>query len=232
MSERGGVRGADTAPARVLSGQSAGQVRAWSVPQVEGPTLGRRHDWPGGAQREARAQAARQEDFESAREAGLAAARSEIDARLAELDRRIARFEAMAAQLAAPLARIDEELERQLVQLALMIAAQLVRRELRTDPAQIIAVIRDTVVLLPVAAREVRVHLHPEDAALVRERLAAPQAERAWALVEDPVLARGSCRVATETSEIDARLETRLRAAIAHVLGEERAPAADGEATR
>lgn len=73
-------------------------------------------------------------------------------------------------------------------------------------------------------------HLHPEDAALVRERLASPQAERAWSIIEDPVLGRGGCRVTAENSEIDARLETRVAAAIAQLLGEERAAArAEGD---
>ena len=60
------------------------------------------------------------------------------------------------------------------MQLAVTIARQLVRRELRIDPAQVIAIIRETVALLPAAARDVRVHLHPEDAAVVREKLATP----------------------------------------------------------
>ncbi len=46
----------------------------------------------------------------------------------------------------------------------------LLRRELRTDPAQIIGMVRDTVALMPAATRGVRVLLHPDDAALVRER--------------------------------------------------------------
>lgn len=207
---------------RVLSADRAGAAQAWSIPQVEGLAINHRRESRSPAELEEQAQALRQRGFDEGHAAGLAAARAEIEARLAALDRSIARFDAALAQLAAPLARVDAEVEHQLVQLALMVAAQLVRRELRIDPAQVIAVIRDTVALLPIAACDVRVHLHPEDAAIVRERLAAPQAERAWTLIEDPVLARGGCRVATETSEIDARLETRLRAAIAHVLGEER----------
>jgi flagellar assembly protein FliH len=70
----------------------------------------------------------------------------------------------------------------------------------------------------------VRVHLHPEDAATVRERLAEPTNERAWTIVEDPTLTRGGCVVRTDMSQIDVRLETRISAVIANVLGEERAP--------
>jgi flagellar assembly protein FliH len=104
----------------------------------------------------------------------------------------------------------------------LTVARQLVRRELRVDPAQVIAIIRETIALLPAAARDVRVHLHPEDAAVVRERLAEPATERAWRIVEDPVMTRGGCRVTTEHAQIDARLETRINEVIATILGDER----------
>jgi flagellar assembly protein FliH len=125
--------------------------------------------------------------------------------------------------LAQPLQQVNEEVEQQLMTLALTIARQLVRRELKSDPAQVIAIIRETVSLLPAAARDVRVHLHPEDAAVVRERLAAPTADRAWTIVEDPVMTRGGCKVTTDTAVIDARVETRLNEVISAMLGEERA---------
>jgi flagellar assembly protein FliH len=103
-----------------------------------------------------------------------------------------------------------------------------VRRELRTDPAQLIAIIRETVALLPAATRDVRVHLHPEDATIVREKLATPTADRAWTIVEDPVMTRGGCRVTTDTAHIDQRLETRIRNIMATLLGEERTDAGRG----
>jgi flagellar assembly protein FliH len=213
----------DGARLRILPAERAGRgAQAWSVPVVEGPLANRRRDGSAGGSFERLDRATWEREQAKAREAGLAAGRIEIDAKLAELDRRIARLDATLTQLAQPLAEVDAEVERQLVQLALTVARHLVRRELKVDPAQLIAVIRETVSLLPIAARETRVHLHPEDAALVREKLATAGSERAWTIVEDPVLARGGCRVTTESSEIDARLETRIAAAIAQVLGEER----------
>lgn len=228
MSEQAQRAGAPAAKARVLPAATAAEtVRSWALPTVEGPVLGRR---PTAADEQRSERAARQVRHDEARAAGLAAARQEIDARLAQLDRAIARFGAALDALATPLASLDVEVERQLVRLAITVATHLARRELKSDPGRIVAIIRETVALLPLAAREVRVHLHPEDAALVRERLASPQAERAWSIVEDPVLGRGGCRVTAENSDIDARLETRVAAAIAQLLGEERAAArSEGE---
>jgi flagellar assembly protein FliH len=83
--------------------------------------------------------------------------------------------------------------------------------------------VRDTVALLPAATRGPRVLLHPEDAALVRERVVASGPEAAWSIVEDPMLARGDCRVHTDHAQVDARVETRLNEALTALLGEDRA---------
>jgi len=120
------------------------------------------------------------------------------------------------------MADLDDQVQRQLALLAGAIARQVVRRELKTNPEQIINAIRETVSLLPMTARDVRVHLHPEDAKLVRARLAEATSERAWTITEDPILTQGGCRVTSENSTIDAQVEQRIGAAIAAVLGDER----------
>ena len=76
--------------------------------------------------------------------------------------------------------------------------------------------------MLPLASREVRVFVHPADAVVIRERLSSASGERAWTLVDDPVMARGGCRVSSEYSSIDARLESRIATVISTVLGDER----------
>jgi len=102
------------------------------------------------------------------------------------------------------------------------VAKQLVRRELKTDPGQVLAVVREAMAALPLAARNVRLHLHPEDATLVREMLTLGDNERGWQIVEDPVLSRGGCKISSDTSQIDASVERRLHTVIANVLGGQR----------
>lgn len=205
----------------LLRAEQVTGVEAWNAPNIEGAASGRRPRTVRELQEaeEAVWQAVREE----ARAEGLAAARAELNQRNAQLDREFQRVAAMLDLLARPLARMDNDVETQLAELAIAIARQIVRRELRIDPTQVIAAVRETVALLPASARDVRVILHPEDAALVRQRLAAPHESVAWTLVEDPMLARGDCRVATDTAQVDARVENRLAAAIAAVLGDDRA---------
>ncbi len=204
---------------RAIAAAAAAAAERWSLPSVEGPIVGghRRERDP--------AQAARALEAERSRgyEEGLAAGRAEIDRLKAELDARAKRLDSLLALLAQPLASLDEEVARQLARLALAIGKQLARRELAGRPDEIIPLIRDCVGRLPAAARDVRVHLHPDDAALVREHLAAPAGERAWMIVEDPTLARGGCLVRTDASQIDARLESRVAAIASSLFGDERA---------
>jgi flagellar assembly protein FliH len=199
----------------------AANAERWSPPSVHGPAVSVRRDPRKEASRAE--QKAHDEAFAQGKAEGIAAGRAEYESRNAELAARVQRLDAMLNVLSKPLSEMDAQVERQLLTLALTIARHLVRRELRVDPTQVIAIIRETVALLPASARNVRVHLHPDDAALVREVLAEPQAERAWSVIEDPITSRGGCRVTTETAQIDARLETRLGEIIAQVLGSERA---------
>jgi flagellar assembly protein FliH len=201
---------------------SADSITRWDMPAVSGRSVQGRRAGKTVAELEDVEKRAYEEAFAKGREAGLAAARAEMQRPIEEAKARVACLDAVLASLAKPLEDVDAEVEQQLTTLALAIARQLVRRELRLDPAQVIAIIRETVALLPASARDVRVHLHPEDAAVVRERLATPTSERAWTIVEDPVLSRGGCKVTTDTALIDARLETRLNSMVSSLLGDER----------
>jgi len=150
---------------------------------------------------------------------GLAEGR---EAGRADIRAQVERLAGMLHDLARPFEELDTEVERELLTLSMALARQIVRRELKTDPTQIIGIIREAIAALPVAARDVRVHVHPEDAAVMREHLAPTESERAWVIVEDPVMARGGCRITTATSRIDARLETRLAAILSELMGTER----------
>ena len=203
-------------------GPAAASIERWRLPEVEGPIIGRSHEERSAAGSGEAARVAQKEAETRGYEAGMARARAETSRQLAALEERVKRIDAVLHLLARPLEQLDAEMEGDLAQLALAVGKQLARRELRIEPAQVIAILRESLALLPAAAREVRVHLHPEDAATVREHLTAPANERAWTIVEDPTLSRGGCVVHSQSSRIDARLESRIAAVAASTLGDER----------
>ena len=123
-----------------------------------------------------------------------------------------------------PLEQLNEDIEHQLTQLAVTLAQQLVRRELKVEPGEIVGLIRDSVKLLPANTRNISILLHPDDAELVRNALALdePADEHSWKLVEDPMITRGGCEIQAPPSAINATLENRLSALAASVLGGDR----------
>ena len=147
---------------------------------------------------------------------GLAGGREDLASRVQQLDR-------ILGLLGRPLEALDAAVEEQLTWMTTEIARRLIRRELRTSPGEIVAVVREAVGLLPVASTDVQVRLHPDDAQLIREVLSLGRDDQPiWRIVEDQTLSRGGCLVNTELSRIDATLEKRLGAVIATVLGDER----------
>ena len=187
----------------------------WTAPDMNSPAVNQRLPTVSGLAD------LQEEAYKEAFDQGLAEGRK---AGQIEVRAQVDKLAGMFHDLAKPFEVLDAEVERELLTLAMALARQIVRRELKTDPTQIIGIVRDAIAALPVTARDVRVHLHPEDAAVVREHLAPTESERAWTLVEDPVMARGGCQITTTTSRIDARLETRLAAILSELMGTERRP--------
>ncbi|TAK63673.1 flagellar assembly protein FliH [Methylobacter sp.] len=124
--------------------------------------------------------------------------------------------------LSEPFKRLDEEVEKELVKLVIGIATQIIRREIKSDPGQIVAVVRETLNVLPLTSQKITLKLHPEDAELMRTALALDDVSPSWSIVEDPLITRGGCEVDTDISHVDATVEHRLAAVIATLLGGER----------
>jgi flagellar assembly protein FliH len=187
-------------------GQQANACSRWDIPQIDEQLAS-----VGGNGGRAR-QAGYEEGFAQGREEALAAGRREVEAQVAVLTR-------LVQSLAKPFEELDESVETELLSLATTIARQVVRRELQTDPQLVLAVIRESIGLLPVATREITLKLHPEDARLVREYESAAIEEGQWRILEDANRARGDCIVSTGHARIDASLNEQVTRIANAVLG-------------
>ena len=203
--------------------EAALNAQRWDLPSVEGAPLPR-----AGAkgvnvmhltivEREAW-----QHGYKDGHVEGVRKGEAELRARIAEVDVKLAALDAIMGTLAKPLDELDQQVETELTRLALTVGKHLARRELKIDPSQIIGIIRHTVSLLPLSARKIKIHLHPDDATIVREKLARASGEQEWQLAEDPLMARGGCRLTTENSSIDARFEASVAAALSALVGDDR----------
>ena len=168
---------------------------------------------------------AQQRGYAEGHEAGLAAARQQVEARMDAL-------ETALSALTRPLERLDHRVEEEILALVQAISRQLVRREMRQDPGELVAVIRAGLSALPVASEDVVVRLHPEDAQLIRGMLSPTDADTPWRIQADPVIERGGCQIVSASSQIDGRLETRLGRVIADMLDDERSEERSEDARR
>lgn len=134
-----------------------------------------------------------------------------------------AMFASLLESLSDPFKALDEEVEKELVRLAISIATQIIRREIKMDAGQVVAAVKEAVRVLPLASQKISLHLHPDDAELVRSALSLDEMSPPWRIIEDPLITRGGCKVDTEVSHIDATIENRLAAVIANLFGGERA---------
>jgi len=217
------LRSGAAAPSAAATGaDDASTGASWSPPSIAGPLITFRGKQTAASSLQDDVRSAREAGFERGRSEGLAAAAAEIAQRIGDLESRRQLLEGLARQMVAPLERCDEETAEEMARLALTVGAQLARRELALDPRQVIAILRECLPSLPSSAREVRIHMHPRDAAVLRHELDGSAEGAAWTLVEDPIMSRGGCRVEAEASRIDARLESRVAAVIATVLGDAR----------
>lgn len=198
----------------VLAREDATEARRWEMPEVGAGTKTPPPNLRTLRQLEDVEQRAREDGYAAGLAEGRAAAKAELSAH-------VARIEAIVAALAAPFQNLDAAVESELVLLATTAATRIVRHELSIAPERILGAVQGALAALPAYARNVKLFLAPDDAALVREHLAPGTSGHAWDIVEDASLTRGGCRVMADTSQVDATLETRLATIIDAMLGGE-----------
>ncbi len=164
-----------------------------------------------------------EDGFDQGYQAGQDAARQQMQSSVDSL--------AMLLQtVQQPLADIDSQVEDELVQLAMAVAGQVIRRELRTDPDQVAAVVKEARRSLAEITGSLRIGLHPDDAPLVRSMFSKDKELDGIVIEEDISLSPGGCTLSTNTSFVDARLETRIAKIAGQLLGDHRSLTSDRDA--
>ncbi|MBL8446173.1 MAG: flagellar assembly protein FliH [Zoogloeaceae bacterium] len=119
------------------------------------------------------------------------------------------RLNTLVENMDGALLGLDAEVAEELLTLAIEIARQMVRREFRNKPANIVEIVREALQQLP--QNHAMIHLHPEDAGLVRGYLGEQLAHVGNRIIEDERISQGGCRIEAAGSQIDATMQTRWR---------------------
>jgi len=136
----------------------------------------------------------------------------------------------LAEQFGEALARLDEEVANELVELALATGRQLAGEALKARPRQVLEIVRALLHTEPAMTGKPRLWLHPRDHALVEEHLGQELVAAGWVLQPDDQVTRGGCRVTSASGELDATWESRWAAVKRQVRRRKPAPEAGGDA--
>ncbi len=139
-----------------------------------------------------------------------------------EMEQRLRIIDNFISSLSQPFDDQNHQLAEDIAVLAGKIAKSLVRRELRTEPDTIMALVRDTISALNTSVQTVNVHLNPESARIVREIVNIDSQEQNWNIIDDPLVARSDCKVSSHDALIDADLQKRINLIITQFIGDER----------
>lgn len=104
---------------------------------------------------------------------------------------------------------VRQEIAKDIVSLALEVARQVLKTALKVEPALLIPIVKGAMESMPQGSQHPHIHLHPEDAVLVKELLKEDLSHGGWRVVEDHRVERGGCRIETASAELDATLPGR-----------------------
>jgi flagellar assembly protein FliH len=162
-------------------------------------------------------EAARAEGFAQGRAAGhaegLASGRQDAAGELQ-------RLRSIADAYGQAVARADETIANDVLELALHLARGMVRTAFDVKPDLILPVVREAIDYLPNLQQPALLMLHPEDALIVKSGIGHELDKTGWRIVEDESMARGGCRVDTASNQIDAQLASRWQR-LTHALGKD-----------
>jgi flagellar assembly protein FliH len=123
---------------------------------------------------------------------------------------------------------LEQEMATAIARTATQLARQVVRTELTVQPGLVAKVAEDAVNGVLLSARHIRVHVNPEDHALVAQGAAEALGARGARLTASSHIKRGGCLIESDVGTIDACIETRWAQAAA-VLGQNAVSFTEGE---
>jgi flagellar assembly protein FliH len=106
-------------------------------------------------------------------------------------------------------AHLESQMADAVSRSAVLLAQQVLRSELRANPALVQAVAAEAMNSVLMSARQVLVRVHPDDLPLVAEGAGEALQARGARLQADPSVQRGGCSVESDAGNIDATIENR-----------------------
>lgn len=125
----------------------------------------------------------------------------------------------LAHDCAKALAKIEENMGQELINLAVRIAEQVVHRTVKTDPETLLSVVDDILRLDTGKSAILQLYVHPDDLAMVSDYLQDNPDTSLWRVLPDDTITPGGCKARTALGDIDATLEKRWERVVTSIGG-------------
>jgi flagellar assembly protein FliH len=145
-------------------------------------------------------------------EAGKAAADTEAEVHLDAL-------QALLEQLAQPLAKVNREVQNELVLLAVSLAKAVLKVEVTHSTDSLLQVINESMAVLPIQEQAYQLHLHADDLSALQAHLGEQTIQdNRWQLLSSAEQARGGCKVVSQNNAVDMSIARRCEQVFQQVL--------------
>ncbi len=170
----------------------------------------------------------RRRGFQEGARAGMQQGYSEGSQALDDFESRKAadvarQMQQLADSFRGELGLLESQVASDLVSLAIDIAREVLRRELRLDAQAVLPAATEALRALGEGASRLELRAHPLDAQVLRAHLQDQPGAPAWQVHDDAGMARGGCRIEADTGLADASFEARWQGVMA-TLGRDEEP--------
>ena len=136
----------------------------------------------------------------------------------AEAEQIVSHMADLLDEMAKPYRSLDHLVTQELVSLSMLIAKQIIRRELMTNSDLVTDMAREALSTMSSLEGEIEISLHPSDVEMVHQLAEGNLKGKSWKLVPDPGFLPGGCRIKTPTSYVDASIEKQMEMAFGGLM--------------
>lgn len=117
-----------------------------------------------------------------------------------------------------PYKNLSDDVIYNIKKLSLLIAGQIIRREISIDDSNIVATVQKSINLIKHIDSKITIRINPLDISIVK-KIFSMEASGNINLEEDPSISRGGCKIESKSSCIDATIEEQLKIITLELIG-------------
>lgn len=136
----------------------------------------------------------------------------------AEAEKMVNQMVDLLDDMVKPYRSLDHLVTQELANLSMLIARQIIRRELSISSELVVDMTREALSTISSLEGEIEISIHPSDVEMVYQVAEKNLHGKAWKLIPDPNYLPGGCRVKTPVSFVDATIEKQIEMTLAGLM--------------